>query len=244
MSATPAQWEPPASFEEYRRIRALGQGAMGQVYLARDTLLDRLVAVKFLSGLAPDAGQRERFRTEARAVAQLQHPNIVSIYRIGEVLRRPYLVSEFIRGTSLDKLERPVPWEQVLDLGVGLARALAAAHRHGVLHRDIKPANAMLTEEGEVKLLDFGLAKLLDAESREREQARPEAPSPEPLPTGTDMAEADCSATLSTPGAPSASPPPEAREGMPTGSLTATGAWVGTPRYMAPELWRGEPASF
>ncbi|HEY0095429.1 MAG TPA: serine/threonine-protein kinase, partial [Archangium sp.] len=150
MGAPAPQWEPPPSFEEYHLLRPLGNGAMGQVYLARDTLLDRLVAVKFVSGIAPDESQRERFRTEARAVARLQHPNIVAVHRIGEVQGRPYLVSELIRGNSLDKLPWPAPWEKVLDIGIGLARGLAAAHRRGVLHRDIKPANSMLTEEGEV----------------------------------------------------------------------------------------------
>lgn len=82
-------WFPPATFGEYRLVRALGSGAMGQVFLAHDTLLDRPVAVKFLASGAPDAAQRERFRTEARAVARIQHPNVVAVHRVGEVGARP-----------------------------------------------------------------------------------------------------------------------------------------------------------
>jgi serine/threonine protein kinase len=140
---------------------------MGQVYLARDTLLDRLVAVKFIAtpeGREPDPGSRARFFQEARAIARLQHPNVVAIHRVGEVRRQPYLVSEFIRGESLDRLSKPVDGKQALRIAIGLARGLAAAHRCGVLHRDIKPANAVLSEDGEVKLVDFGLAELLESD--------------------------------------------------------------------------------
>nr|WP_249039720.1 SUMF1/EgtB/PvdO family nonheme iron enzyme [Archangium gephyra] len=272
MGATAPQWEPPPVFEEYRLLRPLGNGAMGQVYLAHDTLLDRLVAVKFVSGIAPDESQRERFRTEARAIARLQHPNIVAVHRIGEVRSRPYLVSELIRGNSLDKLQWPVPWEKALGLGIGLARGLAAAHRKGVLHRDIKPANAMLSEEGEVKLLDFGLAKLLDAAEGTGAAPRPAGLARTALPSVDALASAGESVTLppktlppAAPAAPSVetgasteddasvtwvpterpgsgeSPAGEARPA--SGSQTVAGAWIGTPRYMAPEIWRGEAAS-
>src|SRR5215211_2443902 len=134
---------------------------MGQVWLAHDTVLDRLVAVKFLAELpAQDAG-RQRFLTEARAAARVQHPNIIAVYRVGEISGRLYLISEYVRGDSLDKLARPVAWPRLLEIAIGLARGLAAAHRQGVLHRDLKPANAIVSETGDVKLLDFGLAKLL-----------------------------------------------------------------------------------
>ncbi|MCP3165046.1 nSTAND1 domain-containing NTPase [Myxococcus qinghaiensis] len=162
MSAPSGLLEPPREFEEYQVLRPLGRGAMGQVFLARDTLLDRLVAVKFIAtpaGRLPDAVARARFFQEARAIARLQHPNVVAIHRVGEVRGQPYLVSELIRGEPLDTLRKPMDGRQVLALGMGLARGLAAAHRCGVLHRDIKPANAILSDEGEVKLLDFGLAE-------------------------------------------------------------------------------------
>ncbi|MCP3058742.1 SUMF1/EgtB/PvdO family nonheme iron enzyme [Myxococcus sp. K38C18041901] len=162
MSTPPGLLEPPREFEEYQVLRPLGRGAMGQVFLARDTLLDRLVAVKFIAtpaGRLPDAGARARFFQEARAIARLQHPNVVAIHRVGEVRGQPYLVSELIRGETLDTLSLPVEGRRLLALAIGLARGLAAAHRRGVLHRDLKPANAILSEDGEVKLLDFGLAE-------------------------------------------------------------------------------------
>src|SRR5215475_11892360 len=121
-------WAPPPEFDEYQVIRPLGRGAMGQVYLAEDTLLRRPVALKFMLG-EPDEAARQRFYVEARAIARLSHPNVVAIYRVGELRRRLYLVSEFVRGVSLAELERPLPWARALEIGIGLARGLAAAHR-------------------------------------------------------------------------------------------------------------------
>jgi serine/threonine protein kinase/formylglycine-generating enzyme required for sulfatase activity len=222
------------SFEEYRLLRPLGRGAMGEVYLAHDTLLDRPVAVKFIVGVAPAEAQRERFRNEARAIARVQHPNVVDIYRVGEVQRHPYLVSEFLRGESLDRLSKPLPWQRALEIGIGLARGLAAAHRRGVLHRDIKPANAMLTEEGQVKLLDFGVAKLVDvtegsAPPMPRVPPPPRAVGEEPVGATVDLIR-----TVDVP-RPVATVPPSA-------PAHATGL-IGTPLYMAPEVWRGELAT-
>src|SRR5678815_3715575 len=161
MGTRHVDWVPPERFAEYQLIKALGRGSMGQVWLAHDTVLDRLVAVKFVSELPDHEAVRERFLTEARAAARVQHPNVIAIYRVGEIGARPYLISEYVRGDSLDRIARPVAWPQILDIAIGLARGLAAAHLRGVLHRDLKPANAILSDTGDVKLLDFGLAKLV-----------------------------------------------------------------------------------
>ena len=155
-----AEWTPPSELEEYRLLRPLGRGGMGSVWLAEDKLLERLVAVKFIAHSEPDKHTRARFEIEARAAARLAHVNVVTVHRYGDIAGRPYLVSEYIRGESLDKLAKPIAWERALEIGVALTRGLAAAHRHGIVHRDIKPANAILTPEGEAKLVDFGLATL------------------------------------------------------------------------------------
>ncbi len=161
-------WSPPLQFDEFRLVRQLGRGGMGVVHLAQDTSLERLVAVKFIASEQPTPWVRAYFETEARAIARLQHPNVVTVFRVGEVEGHAYIVSEYVVGQSLAELPRPMPWRRALALGLGLARGLAAAHRHGVLHRDIKPSNALVTEQGEVKLLDFGLAERLDRDAVSR----------------------------------------------------------------------------
>ena len=151
------------SVDSYRLVSRLGAGGMGEVYLAHDTKLDRPVALKFLSReLAADRTRLRRFHQEARAASSLNHPHIIVVHDFGELDGRPYMVTEFIEGETLrHRLRRgPLPMRDVLDIGVQLAGALAAAHARGLVHRDIKPENVMVRGDGYVKVLDFGLAKL------------------------------------------------------------------------------------
>ncbi len=243
----------PKRFDEYRLLRPLGEGTMGQVVLCMDTALYRRVAVKFLKGVELDPSQKERFWIEARAIARLSHPNIVTIYRVGQYQGTPYLVSEFIEGQSLDRLPRPLPWDKVLPIAVGIARGLDAAHRSGVLHRDIKPANIMLTSRGEVKLLDFGLAKVVDnlALAGMSGAANPALiDSGLPRPALGAEPEQGPGATLPPPTGDSIQltssgrRPVIADDGTPGRILlTEAGIMLGTPLYMSPEAWEGEPAT-
>jgi len=242
-------WVPPESFDEYRLVKALGRGSMGQVWSAHDTVLDRLVAVKFIAELPDHDAVRQRFLTEARAAARVQHPNIIAIYRVGEIGARPYLISEYVRGESLDKLARPVAWSRLLEIAIGLARGLAAAHRQGVLHRDIKPANAIVSETGEVKLLDFGLAKLLPQVAPQVD-APPDHEAAAMLPGDPTLAprassEARAPAFAAHPRAIDlpASVPATVPDGRIAPSVTNASTLMGTAGYMPPEAWRGEPAT-
>jgi len=164
--------------------RELGRGVSGRVYLAEDAMLTRPVAIKFI--VDTDAGARQRFLLEARAVAKIHHPNVISIYRIGMLDGRPYYVTELVRGVSLAAYDKPAPWQTVLDIAIGLARGLAAIHRRNVVHCDLKPSNVMIDPDGVAKIIDFGLARLAADGAR------------------------------------------------------GVGIPVGTPDYMAPEVWRGE----
>ena len=151
-------WEPPELFHGFRVLAPLGKGGMGKVYLGREIALDRLVALKFMTVPSFVTTARERFLAEARALARLEHPSIVRVFRIDEVEGHPFIAYEYVRGENLERLLKPVRWQTALAISTSVARALGAANDAGLLHRDVKPANVMISVTGEVKLLDFGLA--------------------------------------------------------------------------------------
>ena len=149
----------------YRILEKLGEGGMGVVYKARDTRLGRTVAIKLLSpDRIADPIRKNRFFQEAHAASALNHPNIITVYDIASEGQPDYLVMEYVQGKTLEHLipRKGLPVGETLHYSLQIADALAAAHASGIVHRDIKPSNVMVKEEGRVKVLDFGLAKLTE----------------------------------------------------------------------------------
>jgi len=160
--------EAGARFGPYEIQSALGAGGMGEVFRARDPRLQREVALKILSGAGVgDAARHQRFLQEARAASALNHPNILAVYDIGTERGTTFIVSELIDGVSLCQLVKraPLPIKELLDVAVQLADGLAAAHGAGIVHRDLKPENIMITRDGRLKILDFGVAKVVQPDA-------------------------------------------------------------------------------
>ncbi len=204
---------PNTHLGPYSVTRELGRGGMGVVYLARDTRLDRDVAIKALpADFAGDAGRLSRFQREAKVLASLNHPGVASIYGLEQVGSEHYLVLEYVEGETLAArlTQGPLPIDEALGIAKQIAEAVEAAHEKGIVHRDLKPGNVMIREDGAVKVLDFGLARAGDdSQSPSRSVFHPDSP------------------TVTSPA-------------MPVNSPTIAGAIMGTAGYMSPEQARGK----
>jgi eukaryotic-like serine/threonine-protein kinase len=209
--ATSAAPQPGGRIDQYELIKMIGEGGMGTVFLARDLRLGRRVAIKFLQSNQPELTQR--FLVEARTTARCQHDNIVVIYEVGEHNGSPYIVLEFLNGKPLTHLTengQRLPYARAVEIMVPILRALQCAHEHGIVHRDLKPDNIFITESGTIKVLDFGIAKVLQQSATgqvDKSAGAIRLPSPLELATGTNN------------------------------SLTRVGTIMGTLKYMSPEQW-------
>ena len=207
----------------YRLLSRLSAGGMGEVFLAEDTRLGRKIALKMLlEQFTQDATRVRRFMQEAKAASALNHPNIITIFDIGEANGKHYMATEYIQGETLrQQMASPVTIAAALNIGVQIAGALKAAHDAGIIHRDIKPENVMVRPDGLVKVLDFGIAKLVEQ-------------PPIAMSADSDCREAPAADAYATQYDPGLGPPDVTVEG------TATGVILGTVTYMSPEQLRGQ----
>jgi len=208
MSAAP---HPGVRINQYEMIKMIGEGGMGTVFLARDLRLGRRVAIKFLQSNQPELTQR--FLVEARATARCQHDNIVVVYEVGEHNGAPYMVLEYLNGKPLSDIIKDgqkLPYSRAVEIMMQVGKALECAHGQGIVHRDLKPDNIFILDTGTIKVLDFGIAKVLEQQHTQNAPLSSGAirmPSPLELATGSNNA------------------------------LTRHGTIMGTLKYMSPEQW-------
>lgn len=208
----------PARMGRYTILRRLGEGGMGTVWSAYDESLDRRVAIKVLVSAKPSGHSRARMLREAKALARLNHPNVVQVFEVGELGDDVFVAMEFVRGPSLAEwLEQPRDFPAILDAFIQAGRGLLAVHGANLVHRDFKPHNVVVGDDGRVRLIDFGIARLVDDDARPTQDSAPDS-------------------------APDAAPGVEvgALDGA-LDRLTRTGQFVGTPAYMSPEQLRSLP---